>query len=163
MKNRFAPLLIALAALALSVLGLTSPASASVDPPVPVPIATVPAGAPDWPDVQHAPRVTPVAYGDLEICLSTASTPSNHPIKIYNANNPTVGYKYLDRGECKWIYDGNYNARVAIPWYDRYWIGQEGEGYGPCHNGPINDSNPPSIWPNGQYVKYKTDDDNQLC
>lgn len=46
---------------------------------------------------------------------------------------------------------------------DRYWIGQEGEGYGPCHNGPRYDSGPPSIWPNGQYVKYKTNDNNDPC
>jgi hypothetical protein len=145
---------------ALSFLGLTASTSlASVGQPEPIP----PSPTIGQFVVSDVPRVHAVAYGDQEICLSSASTPSNHPIKIYNEANPDVGYKYLDRGECKWIYDGNWLARVSIPWYDRYWIGQEGEGYGPCHNGSNLDSNPPSIWPNGQYVKYKTSDNNDPC
>ena len=37
---------------------------------------------------------------------------------------------------------------------DSYYIGQEGEGYGPCHQGENNASDPPNIYP--QYVKYNT-------
>lgn len=103
----------------------------------------------------------------LTICLSSASTPDNHPITIYNGDYGSQTYydtkKTVYIGQCKDIYDYDGSARVNIPWNDRYWIGQEGEGYGPCHNGPNYDSNPPSIGANGQYVKYKLSDNNALC
>jgi hypothetical protein len=38
---------------------------------------------------------------------------------------------------------------------DSYRIGQEGEGYGPCHSGENDSSDPPNISP--RYVKYNTD------
>lgn len=103
----------------------------------------------------------------LTICLSSASTPDNHPITIYSGDYGSQKYydtkKTVYIGQCKDIYDYDGFARVNIPWNDRYWIGQEGEGYGPCHNGPNYDSNPPSIGANGQYVKYKLSDSNALC
>lgn len=96
--------------------------------------------------------------GMLEICNSSLS-PSGHSITIYNLDNYDATKKYVSPGDCKWVADrtggGSDRARVSIPWFDKYYIGQEGEGYGPCHNGPNSDSNPPSIGDNGQYVKYK--------
>jgi hypothetical protein len=127
--------------------------------------------------LQVAPAVAPAgsiiapptasASSYLTICLSTASTPSGHPITIFHEGDYDLTHKYLNRGDCDDIYNADGLARVAIPWYDRYWIGVENEGYGSCHNGPQswngNPSNPPNANTTNQYVKYKTGDDNSPC
>ena len=121
--------------------------------------ATAPAGS------ALAPQQA-AASSNLLICLSTASTPSNHPITIYHDGDYDLTHRYLNRGDCDYVYNGDSGARVLIPWYDRYWIGVENEGYGGCHNGPqglSNPSNPPNVQDTNQYVKYKTGDDNSPC
>jgi hypothetical protein len=92
-----------------------------------------------------------------EICNSVNSVTS---IKVWSTTGGSGFPSYLGLGACHTYPNDSNRLRVDVdPDFgpddvDSYYIGQEGEGYGPCHDGENSASDPPNIDP--QYVKYNT-------
>lgn len=80
-------------------------------------------------------------------------------IRVYNTSGSISWVLYPGQGH---TFAGQSSLRVDVdpdafgePDVDSYYIGQEGEGYGPCHDGENSASDPPNIGPN-RYVKYNS-------
>lgn len=93
----------------------------------------------------------------LEVCNSVNSIGS---IKVWSTSGGAPNFPWaLGRGDCH-TFPGQSSVRVDVdpewgfPDVDSYYIGVEGEGYGPCHDSENNASDPPNVSP--KYVKYNT-------
>jgi hypothetical protein len=114
--------------------------------------ALVPAGSPAAPVAAQAS-----IGGEQEICNSSNSVAG---IKVWSTIGGSQFPWYLGMGQCHTFPQASNEIRVDVdidngPYdVDSYYIGVEGQGYGPCHNGENQDSDPPNVAP--LYVKYNS-------